>query len=106
MNRTIYSAVPSFISLPSAAKPSKPREILSYGSIVPGDSLAAYCSPYFHVVGPFLYSAEIKINSFAVLCGELGTNLHFLLSLIHFHRLIFCVSLPTGSLFVCFCVTV
>lgn len=28
---------------------------------------------------------KMKINSFSALCGELGTNLHLLLSLIHLH---------------------
>lgn len=53
----------------------------------------------------FLYSAEIKINCFAFLCGEQETNLQYFLSLIHFHMLIFCVPLPIGSSVVCFVFT-
>lgn len=47
---------------------------------------------------------KMKINCSSVLCGEQGTHLHFLLSLIHLHICSFSVFLM-GNWTVCFLFT-
>lgn len=101
--RTEQSAAPSFISLLSPA-----HSYEEYFHIDPKSPETRWwlIVLYIFMSGELFHiRLKMKINSFSGLCGELGTHLHFLLSLIHLHMLILCVSLPKSNWTLCFLFT-